>query len=56
MYIKIEMYTIHKTAGERHPFPEFKTLFPLLKDAEKAYIAIGGTLPKAKKPKASDKE
>jgi len=53
-YIKIEGFSIHETAGERHTFTEFKKLYPTLKDAEKAYIACGGTIKKAKKD--SDKE
>lgn len=54
-YIKIEGYKLHKTCGNRHSFVEFKKLFPKLKDAEKAYLAVGGAIPKAKKPKESDK-
>jgi len=52
-YIKIEKYSIHETAGARHTLAEFKKLYDL-KDPEKAYIAVGGTIKKAKKD--SDKE
>lgn len=45
---------LEESAGERHSFAEFKKLFPQIKDHEKAYIAIGGKLPKAKKAKSED--
>ena len=53
-YINIEGFSIHRTAGERHTFTEFKMLFPTLKDAEKAYIALGGTIKKVVKKKKED--
>jgi len=47
-YIRVEKYSIHETAGVRHTLAEFKKLYDL-KDPEKGYIAVGGTIKKAKK-------
>lgn len=47
-YIKLEKYSIHKSAGERHTLAEFKKLYDL-KEPEKAYVAVGGTIKKSKK-------
>jgi len=48
-YIKVERYSIEQSAGGRHSLAEFKKLFPDLKEPEKAYIAVGGTIKKSKK-------
>ena len=53
-YINIEGLMLEETAGKRHSFAEFEKLFPNIKDHKKAYIAIGGELPKAKKAKIED--
>lgn len=55
-YVKIEGIEVHTDAVLNFSFEEFKDKHPRIKDVKKAWTQLGGSFPKPKAKKETDKD